>query len=175
MNHGTDCKKAWHNSNRGGYLHGDADDTPFTVDGMSYCGRCHYALDADVTFNEVSNSGLLNTIARQWVLSDFEVRKLKLLIRIKVCLIDDQKPCWKRMSEPEGPFGDYRELTRDEYCKECQERELFRDQCRSARARLGSTIRRFRAMSPPIPAELIKRRDSVRAHRRELYENGTPS
>lgn len=39
--HGVDCDKAPH---RGGNLHAESDDTPFDVDGVSYCGRCHKAL-----------------------------------------------------------------------------------------------------------------------------------
>lgn len=37
------CPKVAH-SNRGGYLHGADDDSPFDVDGVRYCGRCHMAL-----------------------------------------------------------------------------------------------------------------------------------
>jgi len=40
--HGVTCKKAPHT--RGGYLHGENDDTPYNVDGCNYCGRCHIAL-----------------------------------------------------------------------------------------------------------------------------------
>lgn len=39
--HGVDCNKAPHN---GGNLHDESDDTPFDVDGVRYCGRCHMAL-----------------------------------------------------------------------------------------------------------------------------------
>jgi hypothetical protein len=43
MIHGKTCAKAVHNA-RGGYLH-DADyDGPYDVDGLMYCGRCHYYL-----------------------------------------------------------------------------------------------------------------------------------
>jgi len=38
--HGADCEKAPHNSN-GGYLHAAEDDSPYNVDGLTYCGRCH--------------------------------------------------------------------------------------------------------------------------------------
>lgn len=30
---------------RGGYLHGEDDDSPYSVDGDLYCGRCHYAVN----------------------------------------------------------------------------------------------------------------------------------
>lgn len=39
--HGVNCEKAPHN---GGNLHSENDNTPFEVDGVSYCGRCHKAL-----------------------------------------------------------------------------------------------------------------------------------
>lgn len=42
--HGIDCEKAEHS--REGYLHAEDDDTPYLVDGASYCGRCHKALYA---------------------------------------------------------------------------------------------------------------------------------
>lgn len=41
--HGVDCRKAVHDS-RTGYLHGAADDRPYDVDGVRYCGRCHRVL-----------------------------------------------------------------------------------------------------------------------------------
>jgi len=41
--HGVTCPKAAH-SNTGGYLHAESDDTPYDVDGYSFCGRCHVAL-----------------------------------------------------------------------------------------------------------------------------------
>jgi len=40
--HGTNCQKKPHT--RDGYLHGEDDDTPYNVDGVKYCGRCHVAL-----------------------------------------------------------------------------------------------------------------------------------
>jgi hypothetical protein len=33
------CEKVLHTGE--GYLHGEDDDTPFLVDGVTYCGRCH--------------------------------------------------------------------------------------------------------------------------------------
>lgn len=39
------CEKAQHGE-RGGYLHAADDDSPYDVDGCSYCGRCHHAIDA---------------------------------------------------------------------------------------------------------------------------------
>ena len=42
VRHGIDCPKASHT--RDGYLHGEDDDTPYDVDGLSYCGRCHRSL-----------------------------------------------------------------------------------------------------------------------------------
>lgn len=41
--HGKDCAKADHGE-RTGMLHAADDDTPFDVDGVLYCGRCHTAL-----------------------------------------------------------------------------------------------------------------------------------
>ena len=37
--HGFDCPKVLHVG--GGYLHAMNDDSPYDVDGVSYCGRCH--------------------------------------------------------------------------------------------------------------------------------------
>ena len=42
--HGVDCPKRFHDPIRTGYLHGPDDDTPYDVDGVSYCGRCHRVL-----------------------------------------------------------------------------------------------------------------------------------
>ena len=39
--HGVDCNKAPHTE---GNLHDESDDTPFDVDGITYCGRGHAAL-----------------------------------------------------------------------------------------------------------------------------------
>jgi hypothetical protein len=36
------CEKVAHT--RDGYLHAEDDDTPYDVDGVSYCGRCHRSL-----------------------------------------------------------------------------------------------------------------------------------
>ncbi len=40
--HGVNCQKVPHTQT--GYLHGEDDDTPYDVDGLSYCGRCHAAI-----------------------------------------------------------------------------------------------------------------------------------
>ena len=40
--HGRTCEKVPHA--RDGYLHSEDDDTPYDVDGVRYCGRCHMAL-----------------------------------------------------------------------------------------------------------------------------------
>lgn len=37
--HGRDCPKAEHDGT--GYLHDRHYDTPYDVDGVTYCGRCH--------------------------------------------------------------------------------------------------------------------------------------
>jgi len=37
--HGVHCPKVEHLGN--GYLHGASDDSPYDVDGVIYCGRCH--------------------------------------------------------------------------------------------------------------------------------------
>lgn len=39
--HGTECAKALHDPHRDGYLHDALDDSPYMVDGLRYCGRCH--------------------------------------------------------------------------------------------------------------------------------------
>lgn len=44
VTHGVDCNKEPHKG--GGYLHSVAEDGPYDVDGVPYCGRCHLALDA---------------------------------------------------------------------------------------------------------------------------------
>lgn len=44
VKHGTDCVKQKHLG--GGYLHAENDDTPYDVDGLAYCGRCHEYLGA---------------------------------------------------------------------------------------------------------------------------------
>lgn len=43
MRHGTNCEKVEHGS-RCGYLHDSEDDSPFSVDGVYYCGRCHHVM-----------------------------------------------------------------------------------------------------------------------------------
>ena len=40
--HGVSCTKKIHVG--GGFLHDVLDDSPFTDDGVRYCGRCHEAL-----------------------------------------------------------------------------------------------------------------------------------
>lgn len=42
--HGVICLKKSHDRLDGGYLHAETDDTPYDVDGVQYCGRCHQAL-----------------------------------------------------------------------------------------------------------------------------------
>lgn len=37
--HGVECPKVEHVGS--GYLHGEGDDSPYDVDGVDYCGRCH--------------------------------------------------------------------------------------------------------------------------------------
>lgn len=43
IRHGVNCQKISHASIGllGGYLHDEKDDTPYDVDGVDYCGRCH--------------------------------------------------------------------------------------------------------------------------------------
>lgn len=41
--HGINCNKVTH-ADGGGYLHFMEDDSPYDVDGCSYCGRCHEAI-----------------------------------------------------------------------------------------------------------------------------------
>lgn len=42
IQHPADCEKVPHTKD--GYLHSETDDSPYTVDGVKYCGRCHYAI-----------------------------------------------------------------------------------------------------------------------------------
>ncbi len=42
IEHGKNCPKVLHVGP--GYLHGDDDDTPYGIDGIAYCGRCHWTL-----------------------------------------------------------------------------------------------------------------------------------
>ena len=44
LRHGVNCHKAAHSHLRNGYLHTRDDDTPYDVDGVAYCGRCHLVL-----------------------------------------------------------------------------------------------------------------------------------
>ncbi len=41
----TLCEKAPHDGPSGGYLHATDDDSPYEVDGVWYCGRCHFAVN----------------------------------------------------------------------------------------------------------------------------------
>lgn len=38
------CPKIVHDNPEAGYLHRSDDDSPYDVDGVMYCGRCHRAL-----------------------------------------------------------------------------------------------------------------------------------
>ena len=51
IKHGIECKKVEHIGE--GYLHQSHDDLPYDVDGMSYCGRCHYVLGKTVNYLDV--------------------------------------------------------------------------------------------------------------------------
>lgn len=42
ITHGVTCEKSPHVGD--GYLHAPADDGPYDVDGVRYCGRCHMVL-----------------------------------------------------------------------------------------------------------------------------------
>jgi len=44
--HGRSCEKVVH-LGAGGYLHDASDDTPYDVDGVRYCGRCHMRCDGE--------------------------------------------------------------------------------------------------------------------------------
>jgi hypothetical protein len=46
IKHGIECKKVKHLGE--GYLHKASDDSPYDVDGIMYCGRCHSVLGATV-------------------------------------------------------------------------------------------------------------------------------
>lgn len=39
--HGKNCAKIVH-AQGAGYLHGENDNSPYYVDGVRYCGRCHH-------------------------------------------------------------------------------------------------------------------------------------
>lgn len=41
VQHGVDCAEAHHEPNTSGYLHQSGDNSPYYVDGVRYCGRCH--------------------------------------------------------------------------------------------------------------------------------------
>lgn len=41
------CTKQAHDLGRFTYFHEPEDDRPFTVDGVTYCGRCHCVMPAD--------------------------------------------------------------------------------------------------------------------------------
>ena len=43
VQHGKNCEKKIHSGD--GHLHGPDDDSPYDVDGASYCGRCHRWLE----------------------------------------------------------------------------------------------------------------------------------
>ena len=43
VQHGVNCEKQDH-GDRTGHLHGATDDGPYGVDGLKYCGRCHWSL-----------------------------------------------------------------------------------------------------------------------------------
>lgn len=44
MTYPMNCPKVPHDSPPGGYLHSAEDDSPYSVDGVQYCGRCHYCI-----------------------------------------------------------------------------------------------------------------------------------
>lgn len=46
LRHGVDCPKAPHSGT--GYLHDFSDDRVYDVDGVPYCGRCHYWMGCPV-------------------------------------------------------------------------------------------------------------------------------
>jgi hypothetical protein len=50
------CGKVPHDQRAGGYLHGEDDDGPYDVDGVLYCGRCHYALSVHPTTHDLRSS-----------------------------------------------------------------------------------------------------------------------
>jgi hypothetical protein len=45
VQHGITCQKVPHANE--GYMHADGDDTPYEVDGVRYCGRCHFAMPTE--------------------------------------------------------------------------------------------------------------------------------
>ena len=49
--HGVNCVKRVHCSRRG-YLHASGDDSPYDVDGVLYCGRCHEVLSPGIVGGE---------------------------------------------------------------------------------------------------------------------------
>lgn len=58
MRHGIDCIKVEH-ENRSCYMHEPDDDTPYDVDGVSYCGRCHRVMP-HTECDECEGRGIVN-------------------------------------------------------------------------------------------------------------------
>jgi hypothetical protein len=54
--HGIDCPKSNHNPEVTGYLHAADDDGVYDVDGVPYCGRCHYWMGCPVEIIKEKNA-----------------------------------------------------------------------------------------------------------------------
>lgn len=53
--HGIDhCQKVPHLGV--GYMHAEGDNSPYQVDGISYCGRCHFALSTPVPMDQLESA-----------------------------------------------------------------------------------------------------------------------
>lgn len=48
LQHGVDCPKNIHKPGHEGYLHAANDNGVYDVDGVPYCGRCHYWMGCPV-------------------------------------------------------------------------------------------------------------------------------
>lgn len=64
------CQKVPHDNPSGGYLHDENDDSPYDVDGMLYCGRCHVVVNQQT--GRCQSSWLMGSLAQ----SDREAAKL---------------------------------------------------------------------------------------------------
>ena len=61
--HGKTCQRQEHT--KGGYGHDFDDDSPYDVDGVSYCGRCHHCLDESERVDIVGPEQQADIIASQ--------------------------------------------------------------------------------------------------------------
>lgn len=87
--HGKDCPKAPHESP--GMLHSIDDDSPYTVDGVTYCGRCHEYIPSN---DKPKHPVIFEDIQAPYVFSPEEIAQMNVDLRHKLNDIDaleDQK------------------------------------------------------------------------------------